>query len=73
MTAIRYPGGGPACGGPARVPTAMTTRHDDHRKEISDHHKAGLETIDNPADDPQTRPAVDSDVGLADRVIPEDT
>jgi hypothetical protein len=51
----------------------MTTRHDDHRKEISDHRDTGLETIDKPADDPQTRPAIDMDVGLADRVIPEDT
>jgi hypothetical protein len=63
----------PACGVRARVPTVMTTRHDDHRKEISDHRETGLETVDNPADDPQTRPAIDMDVGLADRVIPEDT
>lgn len=51
----------------------MTPRHDDHRKDIPDHYDTGLETIENPADDPQTRPAIDTDVGLAERVVPEDT
>jgi hypothetical protein len=51
----------------------MTTRHDDHRKELSDHQGTGSETIDNAADATQTLLATDPDVGLAERVIPEDT
>lgn len=51
----------------------MTTRHDDPRKDISDHHETGLETVTNPADDPQTRPAGDVGLALAERVTPEDT
>jgi hypothetical protein len=51
----------------------MSTRHDDHRKDISDHHDTALEAIDSAADDSQPLPATDREVGLADRVIPEDT
>lgn len=47
----------------------MTTRHDDHRKELSDHHGTGSEVIDNAADATLTLLATDPDVGLAERVI----
>ena len=33
----------------------------------------GLDTVERPADDPQSRPALDPEVGLAERHIPEDT
>jgi hypothetical protein len=43
----------------------------DRPEGTSDGH--GLASIDRSADDPQTRPAVDPEVGLAERRIPEDT
>ena len=45
---------------------------DDDRPQHEDEER-GLETIERAADDPQTRPALDPEVGLAERRIPEDT
>jgi hypothetical protein len=51
----------------------MTKPYDPPEKDDSDQPRTGLDTIENPADDPQTRPALDLEVGLAERQIPEDT
>ena len=53
----------------------MNTPYDDpdaDRPEREDQ-EHGLETIERPADDPQSRPALDPEVGLAERPTPEDT
>ena len=52
----------------------MDTPHrspDREARETEDQN--GLEEIERPADDPQTRPAIDPELSLAERRIPEDS
>jgi hypothetical protein len=51
----------------------MTARHDvpDDHPDATDEAN-GLASIERPADDPQTRPALDPEVGLVERETPED-
>jgi hypothetical protein len=51
----------------------MSTSSNDQEKNQSEARSRGLHTIETPADDPQTPHAVDMEVGLAERVTPEDT
>jgi hypothetical protein len=53
----------------------MNTPYDDPDDDRPQHgdEERGLGTIERPADDPQSRPALDPEVGLAERHIPEDT
>ena len=52
----------------------MNTPYDDPDDRVQhEDEERGLETIERPADDPQSRPALDPEVGLAERHLPEDT
>lgn len=51
----------------------MTKPYDTTEKDHSHSRKTRLDTVEEPADDPQARPTADLDVGLAERRIPEDS